>query len=144
MLLDFVFELEQLDLMMRCRSLFDSWYDESQASLRESPPLEAECLHCVYSSLRESATTFAVESLRLVRGVTFDLLLLGAVLSTRRLCCMLLSILHCQAMLRKNSGTVSSFESQSCLRLTLIWLKVKKTDRCASSAFHKQRRVIRK
>ena len=100
------------------------------------PPLEAECLHCVYSSLRESATTFAVESLRLVRGVTFDLLLLGAVLSTRRLCCMLLSILHCQAMLRKNSGTESSFESQSCLRLTLIWLKVKKTDRCASSAFH--------
>ena len=35
MLLDFVFELEQLDLM-RCISLFDSWYDESQASLRES------------------------------------------------------------------------------------------------------------
>ena len=28
MLLDFVFELEQLDLMRCCISLFDSWYDE--------------------------------------------------------------------------------------------------------------------
>ena len=35
MLLDFVFELEQFELM-RCISLFDSWYDESQASFRES------------------------------------------------------------------------------------------------------------
>ena len=34
MLLDFVFELEQLELM-RCISLFDSWYDESQAFFRE-------------------------------------------------------------------------------------------------------------
>ena len=57
---------------------------------------------------------------------------------------MLLSILHCQAMLRKNSGTESSFESQrvrvqaNMADLTfLVWLKVKKTDRCASSAFHK-------
>ena len=64
----------------------------------------------VYSSLRNSATAFAVESLRLVRGVTSDLLLLGAVLSTRRLFCMLLSILHCQAMLRKNSGNRSSLK----------------------------------
>ena len=46
---------------------------------------KAEFLHCVYSSLRESATTFAVESLKLVRGVTFDLLLLGTVLSLGRL-----------------------------------------------------------
>ena len=35
MLLDFVFELELFELM-RCISLFDSWYDESQASFRES------------------------------------------------------------------------------------------------------------
>ena len=33
-LLDFVFELEHF--LMRCISLFDSWYDESQASFRES------------------------------------------------------------------------------------------------------------
>ena len=39
MLLDFVFKLEQLELM-RCISLFDSWYDESQAfkSLCGRPP----------------------------------------------------------------------------------------------------------
>ena len=35
MVFDFGFELEQLDLM-RCISLLDSGYDESQASLRES------------------------------------------------------------------------------------------------------------
>ena len=57
MLLDFVFELEQLELM-HCISLFNSWYDKSQASFRESfaedlrgylkPPLQAEFLHCVF------------------------------------------------------------------------------------------------
>ena len=124
MLFDFVFELEQFELM-RCISLFDSWYDESQASFSRvfaedlcgylKPSLEAEFLHCVYSSLRESATTFAVGSLRLVRGVTFDLLLLGTVLSARRLFCMLLSILHCQAMLRKNSGTEVPLKAKECV-----------------------------
>ena len=89
MLLDFVFELEQFE-SIRCISLSDSWYDESSIFSRVfaedvcgylKPSLEAEFLHCVYSSLREIAT-FAVGSLRLVRGVNFDLLLLGTVLST--------------------------------------------------------------
>ena len=76
------------------------------------PSLEAELLHCVYSSLRESATTFAAESLKLVRGVTFDLLLLGTVLKHQE------TILHAfeQTPLSSNVeeefGNRSSFESQ--------------------------------
>ena len=86
------------DSLISCvaEACFDSWYDESQASLRESLRktsvvigshcLTAEFLHCVYSSLRESATTFAVGTFRLVGGGDlFCLLLLGTVLSTRRL-----------------------------------------------------------
>ena len=55
---------------------------------------------------------------------------------------MLLSILHCQAMLRKNSGTEVPLRAKVRVQANmadltfLVWLKVKKTDRCASSAFH--------
>ena len=48
--------------------------------------------------------------------MTFDLLLLGTVLSTRRLFGMLLSILHCQAMLRKNSGIEVPLKAKECVQ----------------------------
>ena len=69
-------------------------------------------MHCVYSSLRESAATFAVESLRLVRGVTFDLLLLGTVLSTRRLSLHAFEHTPLSSNVEEEFGNRSSFESQ--------------------------------
>ena len=96
----------------------------------------------VYSSLRESATTFAIEILRLVRGVTFDLLLLGTVLSTMRL--ILHAFEHTPLLnnFEEEFGNRSSFESQrvrvqaNMADLNSVLAQGEKNDRCASSAFH--------
>ena len=70
--------------------------------------VKAEFLHFVYSSLRESATTFAVETLRLVKGLT--------------------------CFVEEEFGNRSFFESQrvrvqaNMADLNSVWLKVKKND----------------